>query len=316
MNRMKQERGAVLLLVLVIIALLATLVTEFASSTLVDMRLTESYRDSNQSYYLAKGGVEAARRILADDTNGWDSRDEFWASGVDRYPVGEGWVSIDIEDRDGRLNLNRLVKVLNREERRDNPDPVYIDRFTRLLELVGAPDPPALTDALIDWLDFDDRVVGAGAESNYYLNLQTPYPAKNGALDSVSELTMVRGFDNEVVRLLEPYVTVRSSPRLNLNTASAEVIACWAQEDMTIEIAETIVEFRDNAPLQSLDDLKDVPGYDIGWESALKQNADVGVQSTIFRVRTQGSVGEGASRVEATVQKGSRSSELLTWKVD
>lgn len=314
-QRLRQERGAVLLLVLVIIALLATLVTEFASSTLVEMRLTETYRDSAQSYYLAKGGVEAARMILANDANPWDSRDELWASGVSRYPVGEGWVSIEIEDRDGRLNLNRLVKVLDREARRDNPDPVYIDRFTRLLELLGAPDPVGMTDALVDWIDFDDNAALAGAESDYYLGLQKPYPAKNGRLDAVAELAMIRGFDAETVRLLEPYVTVRSGDDLNLNTASAEVLACWTSE-MTLETAEAIVEFRRQTPLRSLDDLEEVPGYDIGWASALKQHSDVGVDSTVFRVHSRGHVGDGASRVEATVEEAAGASRLLAWKVD
>ncbi len=300
---------------LVIIALLATLVTEFASSTLVDLRLTETYRDSSQAYYLAKGGVEAARMILANDGNAWDSRDEMWAAGVSSFPVGEGRVSIEIEDRDGRLNLNRLVKVHDRAARRDNPDPVYIDRFIRLLELLGALDPQGMTDALVDWLDFDDSVRAAGAESDYYQSLRQPYPAKNGRLDAVAELAMIRGFDEETVRLLEPFVTVRSGSRLNLNTASAEVLASWAQ-DMDLTIAEAIVDFRRDAPLRSLDDLAEVPGYDIGWASALKQHADVGVESAVFRVRTRGDIGEGTSRVEATVEQEAGTSRLLAWKVD
>ena len=45
-----------LLLVLVVVALLTSMLTDLAFSTLVDMRLTETFRDSTRAYYLAKGG--------------------------------------------------------------------------------------------------------------------------------------------------------------------------------------------------------------------------------------------------------------------
>ena len=52
----RNQRGAVLLLVLVVVALLSALLTDWAFSTLVDLRLTETFRDSNRAYYLARGG--------------------------------------------------------------------------------------------------------------------------------------------------------------------------------------------------------------------------------------------------------------------
>ncbi|MBE0598742.1 MAG: general secretion pathway protein GspK, partial [Desulfuromonadales bacterium] len=54
MRAARNEKGMVLLLVLVVVALLTSLVTEFAFSTLVDMRLTETFRDSTRAWYLAK----------------------------------------------------------------------------------------------------------------------------------------------------------------------------------------------------------------------------------------------------------------------
>ena len=45
----RNQRGAVLLLVLVVVALLSALLTDWAFSTLVDLRLTETFRDSNRA---------------------------------------------------------------------------------------------------------------------------------------------------------------------------------------------------------------------------------------------------------------------------
>ena len=83
------QRGAVLLLVLVVVALLSALLTDWAFSTLVDLRLTETFRDSNRAYYLARGGVEVGRQLLRDDRNGYDTPGEMWGVGVPSYPVSD-----------------------------------------------------------------------------------------------------------------------------------------------------------------------------------------------------------------------------------
>ncbi len=46
MKGRRGNRGMALLLVLVIVALLTSLLTDLAFSTMVDMRLTETFRDS------------------------------------------------------------------------------------------------------------------------------------------------------------------------------------------------------------------------------------------------------------------------------
>ena len=83
------ERGMVLLLVLVVVALLSALLSEFAFSTLIDMRLTETFRDTTRAEYLARGGITAGRMILQIDKNDYDARNdpyELWAVGVQDYP--------------------------------------------------------------------------------------------------------------------------------------------------------------------------------------------------------------------------------------
>ena len=98
-----------LLLVLVVVALLTSLLTDLAFSTLVDMRLTETFRDSTRAYYLAKGGINAGRMILQVDDNNYDSLNEPWSKGVINYPVAEGSVTVQIEDQDGKLAINGMV---------------------------------------------------------------------------------------------------------------------------------------------------------------------------------------------------------------
>ncbi|NIQ92966.1 MAG: general secretion pathway protein GspK, partial [Desulfuromonadales bacterium] len=179
----------VLLVVLLVIALLVTLLVEFAFSTLVDLRLAETYRDTTRAHYLAKGGIRVGRIILQDDNNSYDALDETWALGVQNYPVADGTINISIDDHGGRLDLNRLVTA------QGNIDPLFKDRTVRLLDLLEADDPEAMTDALIDWLDADDDNEPNGAENFYYQSLAQPYNCKNAPLDSLEELNLVRGFN-------------------------------------------------------------------------------------------------------------------------
>jgi type II secretory pathway component PulK len=52
---------------------------------------------------------------------------------------------------------------------------------------------PEIAAAMLDWLDSDDSPRTDGAESEYYLALTPPYSPKNGPLDTLDELLLVRG---------------------------------------------------------------------------------------------------------------------------
>ena len=75
-------------------------------------------------------------------------------------------------------------------------------QLVRLFEQLDLEDyqPEQLAAALIDWVDKDDDVSGPfGAESTYYMTLDPPYRAKNGPLDTLDELLMVRYFDGQIL---------------------------------------------------------------------------------------------------------------------
>src|SRR5205807_2358577 len=62
---------------------------------------------------------------------------------------------------------------------------------------------PNMTDdvanSILDWMDPDEEPRSNGAESDYYTTLPTPYNAKNGPLDSLEELLLVRGVTPELL---------------------------------------------------------------------------------------------------------------------
>ena len=65
--------------------------------------------------------------------------------------------------------------------------------FTPILTDLNVDNVDIPIDSLLDWLDSDDEPRENGAEADYYAQLDPPYQPKNGALDTVEELLLVRG---------------------------------------------------------------------------------------------------------------------------
>ena len=292
------QNGMVLLMVLVIVALLSSLLVEFAFSTFVDLRLTETYRDATRAYYLAKGGIRAGRMLLQDDKNNYDSLDELWSQGITNYPVGDGNVSIHIEDQGGKLDLNQIYSSTGL-----GPDGIDAPRMERLFQVLKLDDPAGLIDCLLDWIDPNDTPEPYGAEDQYYMSLDPPYHCKNGKLDSLDELALVKGFTPEVIAAIRPHVTVygRTDHKININTATAEVLMAYTDVAPTIDRgeAEDIIALRNDRPfttanIAEIDNISGLQGVYRG---------DMDVTSPTYRIDSLALVNDGARRVIAFIEK-------------
>jgi len=321
MNKPRKNRGMALLLVLVIVALLTSLLTDLAFSTMVDMRLTETFRDTTKAYYLAKGGINAGRMLLSIDKNQYDSLDEAWSKGIVSYPVGEGSVSIQIEDQDGKLALNSLVIG-------NNPQAIMIDRFYRFLvnmELDQQADPAELVAALIDWLDSGDdhfteihtdgqSLPVNGAEDIYYMSLPQPYHCKNGPIETLQELSLVKGFTPEIIKKISPHLAVNGSESININTASAQVLMSLDLQ-ISRDDAQTIIDYRQTEPIITIAQLEDVvaPAVYIVLKTFANLN-QLSTTSLIYRIESTAQVNDGSRRLVAEVNKAGN--KLIFFKVN
>lgn len=294
MRSINNDSGVALLLVLAITALLAALLSQLSFSTLVDLRLTETFRDTTRAQYLAKGGIQVGQRILANDTNNYDGYDELWAQGVTNYPVGDfGEVSLTITALDGKININNLITTAG------NVDVVIMDRCLRLFDVLELSDKASRVDAIIDWIDKDDDPQPSGAESGYYA-LQTPAMyCKNGPFDTLDELAMVAGFTAKDVNILRPHLSVYGESKLHINSATAEVISSLAEE-VTLSTAQMIVEQRQSSPYQTVAELKQLPDMESFYWAI---NNFLTVQCNTYRITTDAKVNDGRRRASATVNK-------------
>src|SRR5262245_59247373 len=93
---------------------------------------------------------------------------------------GQGF-RFGVIDESGKINLNALLQI-------DSSGRVAHDMLMAPANMTQE-----IADAILDWLDPDDEPRANGAENSYYQALSPPYRCKNGPLDSLEELLLVKG---------------------------------------------------------------------------------------------------------------------------
>ncbi len=299
----KSEEGVALILTLLITAILVTLIVEVNYSTQVDVRISGNFRNDLQASYLAKSGINIAVSYLKYDgqNNDTDNLTEDWAKSYPPFPVGEGFVKVMIEDEDGKINVNRAVKE------NGEVDQVIYDALYRLFQ--GEEVDVGILDALIDWIDPNDE---GEAEDNYYLSLDPPYACKNGPMDTLSELRMIKDITDEVYEKISKYLTIYSDGKFNINTASKEVLMCL-DDEIDEGIAEGIIQYREETPFGTKGELKDVLNDDDLYG---RIESIIDVKSNAFNVISIGQVERVEKVVRAVIDREGGQITYRYWRVE
>lgn len=269
------ERGAALIVALLVVALATTLASNLIWRQDLWLRQVETRRDLAQARLLALAGIDWARAVLAEDAriSSTDHNGEPWATKVPTMPAEGGEIGGEMSDEEGKWNLNNLA-------RNGQAQPEDLAIFLRLLKQLQLPAELALT--LADWLDTDDEASPEGAEDAYYLAQKPPYRSANRELSDLDNLLRVRGFSSAIVERLRPYVSVLPGYNpVNLNTTSAIVLAAVLPE-LSPSDAQQIVSERNRVPFRDIADFRNrLPRPDLG---AIGGTAQIDVRSRFFSV--------------------------------
>jgi len=285
----KRQRGVALITALLVVSLATVIAVAMATRQHIDVRLTGNLVHGEQAYAYALGAEAWARVILRRDgtQSDHDSLDEDWATALPPLPVEGGQVGGKIEDAQGRFNINNLAM-------KDGKDPeADVEYFRRLLEILKLD--PALTDALLDWIDADINVrFPDGAEDENYLLGAIPYRAANRLMVDPSELRLVKGFDANAVRLLEPYVTAlpQRTP-INVNTASPVVLLAL-NKDLTQSDVDAMIAGRGEKGYATVQAF-------MGQDALAGRQLDpqIDVKSSYFLVHVDVIVGQGQVHLQS-----------------
>lgn len=350
------KSGVALIMVMVAIFALSVLVGAFAYAMKVETKLAQNSNNGESLIWLGRSGVELARYILAEQMvvpgEPYDSLNQKWAGGpgsinasnsplanisLENYRIGDGTVTLKITDLERKININTAS------------EPILQQALTSMG--LDASETPAITDGILDWIDSDDATRVNGAESDYYQSLDPPYFAKNGAIDDLSELLLIRGISQDVFwghassnhmaaafqkvdrygkAIQEPTYTAGlaeiftplSRGKININTASSTVLQ--AIPGVEPNLADQIIKLRsgpdgidgtdDDTPfVRPGDGIEAVVGR--AAASQIQQYCDV--RSYTFEVRVDAEIGGSKRTFFAIIGRNSpRDLQVLSfyWK--
>lgn len=248
----ERQRGVAVIMAMLTVALVAAIAAAVVASFGFAVESLSGRHDLAQARWLARGAVDWARNVLADDartTGNVDHLGETWAVKVPPTPVDEGEVSGEIEELSGRFNLNNLAPngVADKDSVRE---------FAKLLENVGVSSTLAAVQSVVlaQWIDNAVEDASAYPENADGTTASKPI---NAPLISVDELANVPSFDTATIERLRPFVTaLPASPSrsvINVNTASAEVLSATIDK-LSLSAARGIVSSRNTAWFKDIDD--------------------------------------------------------------
>ncbi len=228
------QRGTVLILVLLIVALVAALSVKFAAQYQLGLARAETRWHGAQARAFLEGTEEVAKLMFAtaDIEQGKDFLGEPWSNQIPIEDQGVTGVA-QLSDATNKLNLNDLGTALKPETPIGNPERYSPQqkRFIRLLQTfpdmpLGQDQAEYLLEAVVDWIDEDESESGqGGAESNYYQSMPEPYLPANTWFKSLDELRLVRGFNESplLVMRLMPFITVLPNSKVGMNINTMEL---------------------------------------------------------------------------------------------
>ncbi len=202
-----QRRGMVLIAVLVVVVLLSLAAYQYSDLMLAEYRASVNAHKAVQARHFADSGIHYAAAVAAqrDGSNLFDN-----ASLFQNVPVGDeskgptGHFQIiaapdpddsvnttswryGMTDEGGKININAFMK-------RDPTGQALYDALMKLPNMTQD-----LAASIVDWMDADDTPRQGGAESDYYSGESPPYQCKNGPLDSLDELLLVKGVTRDIL---------------------------------------------------------------------------------------------------------------------
>jgi type II secretory pathway component PulK len=216
-NRTESQprRGVVLLAVLVVVTLLTLAAYQYSEMMLSEYKAADAYTRSAQARAAAESGIQYAAALLSSsdamqntlNANPWNNPSAFQGilvrdSDRDRLRCRVSIIALlspDLTSGGGVTAANQgfWYGVLDEGSKINLPSLMKIDSsgqtaYNILMKLPNMSDDVA--NSILDWIDpSSTQPRSSGAKDTYYTALSPPYHCKNGPLDSMEELLLVKG---------------------------------------------------------------------------------------------------------------------------
>lgn len=228
--KMSRSGGFALVLVLWVLSLITIMAGSFALSMRREAGTVAGTSSNAQALAIAESGLAIAELMIMNP-----DQQQRWHTDGSIYQINyvDSKIRIRLLSEAGKVDLNRADEALLKELMLRAP--VDEEQQSKLL------------NAILDWRDGDDLVRMNGAEKEEYQKAGLSYQPRNKPFQSVDELQMVLGMNEQVFKWLESRVTVYSE-QANVDMAQAAKEVLYALPGIDAEqIDQYITARRENA---------------------------------------------------------------------
>ena len=312
-----KKQGAALLVSLWVLIILALIVGSFSFQVALEGMLVSRKKKQFKAEMLARSGVDYARAIIEQNQRARELEIEALEDDPDQFMQSALYVQRGLSTTSSITitNMGTFSVTIESAENGRNVNTLNRAQWIEIFEMANVPSTEwdSLIDCLEDWIDEGDLHGLNGAESDDPYYEEQGYPVKNGPLDSVEELLLIKHWNESIlygksaddegdaIYGIADLLTVWGDGKVNLNSASTNVLLSYAEyEGWELE-----------GVLESRKGLDGIEGtLDDGLRSIDEVNADgekFKLQSTFLKVTSIGNAGDTAYRIEAIMQlQGSR----------
>ena len=225
---MHKQHGSIIIVVLWTVTLLTILVTVIASQNRLAAQTAYLHQQDLQQWAQLAAAMNQAEmelmlermepavtQVALDDLESLNRNPRYRYNGQPLallYPQAQN-IMVRIYDHAGKINLRELsrprLRAMIEKKLGEDPDP---DQVNELMSAWG------------DWMDLNDSAGPDGAETEYYTSLEPGYLPRNGRLETVEEILLIKGFGELFgdVDLDAAFTLYGESDLINLNLATVE----------------------------------------------------------------------------------------------
>jgi general secretion pathway protein K len=292
-KRIQNNRGIALVLTLMVVSIITAMVVEFAYGVYVSTSALHNWQVSQELSLAADSATRLGARLVSEKAGLLSYTPPRAVEIAQKIPFEEidGTIAIRIEDENARFNVNNLVYTTG------GPNTDAIAAFVRLLKALDLR--PDIADRVVDWIDADSIPRIADSE-----NL-----AKNAKLDSIDELLLIPGIDEDAFERLRPYVTIYGNNLIDINTAEVPVIMSLSDK-IDKAMAANVVEYRERTPFQTPTEILQVGGF----QSILGIQGYISVKSNTYRIVATASSGDIKRIIESVMDIAGPTKIVKYWR--
>lgn len=269
-----RERGAALLSVLLLVAVMAVIAAVMLDRLNLAVRLAGNGQAMTQArLYATSAETLAMARIKAlVDASQERTVDRTGLLGQDfPLPMPRGQIIARVDDAGNCFNVNALVETDAQGTLRLRV--VGLNQMRVLMRGLAIPDAEAavISDSIADWIDSDNAPAPNGAEDDTYQGRPVPYRTAGRLIGDVSEIRAVRGMTPQFYERLRPWLCALPGAELspiNVNTLrpdQALLLTMTAPDAIPLERARGALAARPPLGWASADDaLRGIAGEGAG----------------------------------------------------